>query len=247
MSNSAEVLKNIPSEELASEVDLESGSLPSLKTLGVVWSASVDEFVFQTRCVDDDQFTKRSFLRILATVFDPLGLVSPFIVVGRIILQDIWIGGFDWDDPIADPIAGRIRNWLSQFSDLSQVHIPRCLHLPEEVVHSELHVFSDASEAAYGSVVYYRVIYANGSISCRLVGSRMHVAPLDSVSIPRLELQGAVLGCQLVESVAKSLSMPMSCITLWTDSKNVLWWVLNRSRHFKTFVANRVAEIQRIV
>ena len=66
LSNSEEVLKGIPSEDRALEVDLERGNLPSLKTLGILWMAKEDLFTFKASAPDDDfQFTKRNFPRRL--------------------------------------------------------------------------------------------------------------------------------------------------------------------------------------
>ena len=64
------------------------------------------------------------------------------------------------------------------------------------------------------------------------------------MSIPRLELSAAVVGAHPGTSVAEMLSIPVMDICFWTDSMNVLWWVQNRSRQFKPFIANRVSEIQ---
>ena len=104
-----------------------------MKTLGVLWSSVTDEFSFKPRKPEDiTDFTKRTFLKLLATVFDPLGMATPVIVLGRQILQDIWIGGYDWDDPLLDSINARIKKWLQQLSDLSNVTVPRCLQEQRE-------------------------------------------------------------------------------------------------------------------
>ena len=106
-----------------------------------------------------------------------------------------------------------------------------------------VHVFVDASLEAYGAVVYVRVKYQDGSLSVRLVSSKTKVAPLQSVSVPRLELMGAVLGSRLATSISDALDMEKQSYTFWTDSANVLWWIRGYSRTFKSFVANRVGEI----
>jgi len=76
------------------------------------------------------------------------------------------------------------------------------------------------------------------------VASKTKVAPLQSMSIPCLELMGAILGKRLALSIASTLVINKSSLTFWTDSTSVLRWIKGHGRHFKPFVANRVGEIQ---
>ena len=113
-----------------------------------------------------------------------------------------------------------------------------------EVKSKSLHTFVDASGDAYGAVLYSRQEYMNGVTSVRLVSSKARVAPLSSMSIPRLELMGAVLCLRLAMSIADVLNIDKDLLEFWTDSMNVLWWLCRPSRDFKTFISNRVGEIQ---
>ena len=105
-------------------------------------------------------------------------------------------------------------------------------------------MFVDASQDAYGAVVYEKVEYQNGNPSIRLVASKTKVAPLQSISIPHLELMGAVLGNKLAETIVNALTISKDVITFWTDSTSVLWWIRGHNRRLKPFVSNRVGEIQ---
>ena len=107
-----------------------------------------------------------------------------------------------------------------------------------------LQTFVDASERAYGSVVYSRCTYEDGSISSNIIAAKTRVAPTTATSIPRLELSGAVIAIRLTSRIAKVLNVHMNDCIFWSDSFNVLWWVKGRSRKFKPFIANRVGEIQ---
>ena len=106
-----------------------------------------------------------------------------------------------------------------------------------------LHEFNDASEHAYGAVVYQKSEYQDGSSSVCLVASKSKVAPLQSISI-RLELMGAVLGTRLAQTIATVMKMEKNSITFWTDSACVLYWIREHSKKLKPFVANRISEIQ---
>lgn len=244
LSNSTEVLQHIPPEDRATELNLVLEDTPSIKTLGILWNAKEDEFTFKGNPPEDHRITKRSFLRKVATLFDPLGFLAPFTIRARTILQEMWTTGIDWDDDVPTSIEKKVRNWFSELKKLDSVRIPRCLKAEPLATSTTLHTFVDASNIAYGSVVYVRHVYQSGNISCRLVATKSRVAPLKAVSIPRLELAGAVLGLRLALSVAEALEISPRDVTFWSDSMDVLYWIRGRSRQFKPFVANRVGEIQ---
>ena len=106
------------------------------------------------------------------------------------------------------------------------------------------HVFSKSSEDAYGAIIYDRNVYEDGTVSVSFITSKYKVAPLNAHSIPRLELLDAILGLHLCQVVSKVLSdHVMKKYVFWCDSINVLYWVKNPSRKFKSFVANRIGEI----
>ena len=154
--------------------------------------------------------------------------------------------GLDWDDPLPLNISKKVTNWLKGLEILLSFQVPRRLQCPEEVSEIIFHVFNDASEKAYGSVIYQRSIYKSGKISTSLVMSKSKVAPLQAISIPRLELLSAVLGLRLARKLVNAFQLSMDVVTFWCGSINVLWWIRGRSRRFKPFVANRISEIQSI-
>ena len=202
LSNAPEVLQQIPTESRAKEIDLESGDLPSIKTLGLLWMAESDAFTFWLSVDSAEVTTKRQALRCVSRLFDPLGLVAPVVISGRILLQHIWLAGVDWDDSLLTELVKLFACWFEGLKHLSDVDVPRCLSLSGTIIKSQLHTFCDASQDAFGAVVYCRHEYASGEISVRLVAARARVAPLKSISIPRLELMGAIRGARLATSAA---------------------------------------------
>ena len=189
LSSEPEVLQAIPSSDCATEVDLDRGELPPFKTLRVLWCPMEDVFNFQVNQPTYKNSQKNvvsNFLRKKATLFDPLGLLSPYIVRANVLLQDMLASGVDWDEPVDEYLSARATQWLSELSSLPRLQIPRCLRASTPVEHMAIHIFVDASEEAYGAACY--------AVSCRLVASRSRVAPLQAISIPRLELMAAVAG-----------------------------------------------------
>ncbi|GFY73828.1 integrase catalytic domain-containing protein [Trichonephila inaurata madagascariensis] len=104
--------------------------------------------------------------------------------------------------------------------------------------------YSDASEAAYGAVVYMHCVKEDGSTTTKLIGSKSRVAPIKVISIPRLELSACLLLAQLVEKVRLSLQVHLAKIILHTDSTIAIAWINTPANQLKTFVGNRVSKIQ---
>lgn len=112
-----------------------------------------------------------------------------------------------------------------------------------DAVTVELHMFSDASERAYGACAYIQSINQAGLVQITLLTSRSKVAPLKCQSIPRLELCGALLAAQVSEKVLEAIKIAVK-VFFWTDSTCVLQWLKAVPITWTTFVANRVAKIQ---
>ncbi|XP_055543362.1 uncharacterized protein LOC129728911 [Wyeomyia smithii] len=104
-------------------------------------------------------------------------------------------------------------------------------------------LFSDASETAYG--VYVKSTNSSGQTKTALLTSRSKVAPPKQISIPRLELRGARSAAELYGKVSDSLRIDAR-IHFWVYSTTVLSWLQARPLTWTTFVANRVATIQRL-
>ena len=245
LSNSEEVLKVIPKDHCVANLDLEAQVLPVIKTLGISWESNSDQFTFVVHPSPDGfNWTKRSFLSRTSTFFDPLGLVSPFTIRARMILQAMWTAGLTWDQKLPVDLAKAASTWFRELPDLSGVKVPRSLKKSEQVIDSQLHIFTDASQEAYGAVAYLRHEYQSGSTTVRFVMSKAKVTPLKSISVPRLELMAAIVGLRIAETVGQTLSLPKDKWVFWSDSLDVLHWVRGHSRQFKPFVSNRVGEIQ---
>ncbi|CAB3981675.1 Hypothetical predicted protein [Paramuricea clavata] len=244
VSNRKEVLEDIPAKDCSSNVSLEKNELPTTKTLGIRWDAGDDEFLFDYSSLTDDfHYTKRNVLKKTASLFDPLGFLSPFIIKAKLYLQQAWLEALDWDDELPYKLKNQWKNWFNELHLLQEIKIPRCLKNSNLVTSVTLHSFSDASEKEYAAVVYARYEYEDKSVTTQLIASKTRLSPLKAISIPRLELMGALIGVRLTKQVSTALEIPVKDATFWVDSMNVLHWIHGRSRDYKPFVAHRVGEI----
>ena len=184
-------------------------------------------------------------LSIVASIFDPLGLISPILITGKVLFQDATRLKLSWDDRVPTDLESNWLSWIQGLSDLKRVEIPRCIK-PSKFDNSflELHHFSDASERAYGSCSYLRCVNKQGEVHVSLVASKGKVAPIKTLSIPRLELQAAVLSVRMDLMLKRELELELSQSYFWTDSEIVLQYIRNYSLRFQVFVANRVSEVQ---
>lgn len=244
-SNSSEFLQNLTDSDLYSEQfrNFEDGHDLSLKILGLLWLPKSDEFSFKTTSVDG-RCTKRSILSDIARIFDPLGLLSPVVFLAKYIMQLLWSSGVQWDDEVPGNIASEWLKLKSQLSSLSSLSIPR--RMIETFQEIQFHGFCDASERGYCAVVFCRVVNNNQDIVVRLCCAKSKVAPLRKLSIPRLELQSAVLLADVMSAVAQSLKElhQINKVFAWSDSTVALTWIKSCPSRWKTFVANRTASIQ---
>ncbi|KAK3102368.1 hypothetical protein FSP39_010852 [Pinctada imbricata] len=246
ISNNVNVIKSISPSERAADIedkDLSLERLPTERALGIKWCVKEDAFKFNND-VKDVSPTRRNMLSVVASLFDPLGLLAPFILIGKRILQEMCKSGVSWNDLLPSEKKPAWNDWMKDITNLSLVRIDRCLAPPHFMNSSvELHHFSDASFSGYGQCSYIR--FVNGdAVHCALLVGKARVAPLKVVTIPRLELTAAVLSVKVSMFLKSELSFTISKEYFWTDSKVVLGYINNDAKRFHVFVANRVQMVR---
>ncbi|XP_046803840.1 uncharacterized protein LOC124419256 [Lucilia cuprina] len=246
-SNDKTILVGFPPEHLVDEKLLVFVEASSSKTLGLQWNAHLDAFYFKVDPIAwRSKYTKREVLSTIAKLFDPVGWLGPVIVVAKMIMQRIWQDQINWDENLKVSTLAEWEKFVTSYHEVNSIQIPRWVHYePESSV--ELHVFSDASEKAYAGVIYVRVETPRGKIYSHLLTCKTKVAPIKSVTLPRLELCGAVLAADLLKAVLCEIDIPLNQVYCWTDSTIVLSWLKKDPCTWATFVANRVCKIQEIV
>ncbi|CAG9126253.1 unnamed protein product [Plutella xylostella] len=217
------------------------------KTLGLAWSNESDTLHFSTEFKKEEKkLTKRIILSSISKIFDPLGLLSPLITSAKILLQRLWLlGNIGWDDALPCDVVNSWEQFIFSLNMLGQLKIPRYA-FSTDGTRTELHIFTDASQVAYGASAFIRIICSDTSVIVKLLCSKGRVAPIKPISIPRLELNGAVMGARLYVKVKEALLCKFDSVTFWTDSTIVIGWLRMNPNQLKTFVQNRTAEIHEL-
>ena len=203
------------------------------RALGMLWALDSDSFTYKYQPVPAKKITRRSVLANVASEYDPMGLISPLILPARVMIQNSCKDGLSWDQELDQNMCDKWKIWDFEISKISSLSIPRCIHphtfMP---VKQEIHTFADASELGYGACSYVRSFDKNNTVHCSLMLGKTRVAPLKKrITIPRLELQAALLAAKQCISLKTELGMQCDSY-LWSDSKIVLGYINNDSKRF---------------
>ena len=226
ISNCSEFLNLLP------ESDIVRGSI--VKIFGIPWNYEEDYLQvsgFSSNQVDIPP-TKRGVLKILAKIFDPLGLVTPVTFFGKVFLQELWKEGISWDELLSDNLCVKWKEILHKLKFLSRLKIPKFVGYVEVAKQYSLLVFCDASIKAYATAIYLRIEEQN-SVNVNLMFSKMRLVSRGTnkkrlkkdITLPRLELFAVTIGIRATNFVASELKITSLKRVLWTDSTCVLHWL----------------------
>ena len=245
-SNNKKVLEKVNDNNNSSEpISFIHETEPTLKILGLIWFPDEDCFSYRIKIEQPLIFTKRRILSLVASLYDPLCFLAPTTILMKHFIQLLWKANVGWDDTIPSEIQ---KSWIQIIHELpllSKLRIPRFVCDNHPSTSYQLIGFADASSKAYCATIYIRIIQSD-KISVHLLTSKTRLAPVKTVSIPRLELCGVVLLAKLYKSLTffinrldKSVLNPI----FFTDSSVVLGWLNTLPCNLKVFVANRVSEV----
>lgn len=168
----------------------------------------------------------------MMSLVDPLGLAAPLTIQAKKILQETWRFVVDWDEELPNDMSTAWHKWIKDLEKLRHLSLSRCHPSYADAQQRQLHTFVDACETAYATAVYWRLIDAKGNVYISLAAAKARVAPLKLTSIPRLELQAAVLGCRLARTVIEEYDHKPDAKIYWSVSKTVLGWLVSRTTNF---------------
>ncbi|KRZ87371.1 hypothetical protein T08_15458, partial [Trichinella sp. T8] len=244
VSNSRNVIETWPMEERAFVVKELAGmgnsQLPKVKAVGVAWDCEQDSLTFACRRQGEKAKTLSEVLSILTSVFDPLGIVGPCVLKGKLIMQAIWQVHSDWIAPLSEEWEARWQQWAGDVKVVATVSIPRWYGL-DRGKPSTMHVFVDAATVGYGSVAYL----AQGMTTAFVAAKSRVVNPLMTTTVPRLELQAFIVGVRLTNTLLKELEnrLVIGRAVFWSDSLVVLYWINSDENRYLPFVYHLSATV----
>ena len=214
------------------------------KVLGYLYDPASDELrINNIEQVNITNVTKRIILSKISKTFDPLGLVTPVIVRGKILLRKLWQDKLDWDETIPITLSDEWENINSDLSNLSEIKFSRKVLDTETQSPNKLVLFCDASKKAYGFCVY-GVNDDGGITTSNLLFSKVKVAPIKTKSLPTLELLAIFLAFKCLSLILRVQSLSVGEVVLCSDSQVALSWIVSRNVKSKNiFASNRVKDI----
>jgi hypothetical protein len=240
LSSSQEVIDSLPQEQRAlKEFNFDLEEIPIQRALGLGWDVNEDCFVFRP-VVKNVPMTKRGIIAAVSSIFDPCGFVTPFTFRAKLLIQELWRASLGWDDAVPETLQNKWISWHQELPHISNFRIPR--YHGSNSDSRELHIFCDASEAGFAAVAHLRLL-DDDTILCSFLASKSHLAPIKgTLTIPKLELQGAVMAVRLFTLLKESIHFNEA--VFWTDALTVLRYINNEEKKWKIFVANRISEIR---
>ncbi|GFT71847.1 integrase catalytic domain-containing protein [Trichonephila clavipes] len=219
-SNESSVLESLPTELRSSSGSLHIEEDHLMKILGIIWNSKEDTFRINISPPNEVRPTKRQLLSTIAKIYDPLGFLSPTTIQLKILMQDIWKENVSWDDPVTDCIFESWTQFKNQMKHLADIQIPRYLAEDATAKRVLLIGFCDASQRAYAAVFYLRTELVTGKVHVSMITSKTRVAPVKSITLPRLELLAALLLSELYVVVLESLRKQMENLCCQSYLKN---------------------------
>lgn len=222
--NCAELIDEINADSSHDDQPLELNE-EDTSILGLNWQPNSDCFTFkiEEQWSADKIVTKRTVSSAVARIYDPNGYLAPIVITAKAFLQELWKVQSGRDDPLEQSLAERWREYYKSLSAINELKIPRWIQTTQGR-QIELIGFADASEIGYGAVVYVRCA-SDKFVWCNLLTAKTKVAPVKTVTIPRLELCAAELLSKLMKRVRKKCELEYVQFSCYSDSSITLNWI----------------------
>ncbi|XP_055714836.1 uncharacterized protein LOC129808954 [Phlebotomus papatasi] len=228
-------VKNEESQDLLPDVS---------KALGMYWHPETDLFSYKLTKNFANICSKRGVLSAIASLYDPLGLIGPVIIFGKLLLQEAWGAEIGWDEPLPTDILNRWNRYGEDLLGISELHVSRWVSSCDFPIAREIHIFCDSSSYAYGAVAYVVTLDRSQERFAKLVMAKSRIAPVQQITIPKLELCAALLGAHLLRKIKDA--MTFTDYYIWTDSTIVLGQIRSKRTKLDVFTSPRITEILKL-
>ena len=226
VSNNQHILNQLPETEVLHKkaVAEQHNRVSTHKALRILWNVKTD---------------------LLCSILDHLGIVSPCLIEPKLIIQELWKRKVDWDEDLPSDLKYQFQEWRSQLRYIPRIFISRYYGIETDTETTEFHFFADSSNQAYGVVVYLRS-KLNSDVKVSFVLGKSRLAPIKekSLTIPKLELQAALIAVRIKEKLVKEANAQVSKLYFWSDSKTVLKFIRNENTQFPTYLIHGISEIR---
>lgn len=184
-------------------------------------------------------------LSTINSIFDPLGFVAPVLLGGKILLHNALTKNIGWDELMSEDLLSEWEKWKVSLKDLESLERRFSTFPLKDAITKELHMYSDASKEAIGTVAYLKIYDSQGNSEHGFVMGKSKIAPSHGHTIPSLELCAAVLAVEVANFLVEHLDITVDKTRFYTDSMVVLGYINNETRRFYTYVSNRVDKIRK--
>jgi hypothetical protein len=191
--------------------------------------------------------TCRILWRVAQSQYDPLGLLSVYMVRWKLLMRKVTLkgGGGRWESPLDKEEEDEFRQLLRDLNELREIRFPRCVQpLEGQFMRPILMVFGDGSCEACCTLVYLQWEREDGTACCRLITGQTQVAPKGKITIPRMELVAVLNLVRLAKKTREALKIPLAGTRYFTDSSAVMGMLRTESSKFNEFVGARVSEVK---
>ena len=255
ISNDKNVMNAFPDSELAEPItEVSFGDKHLHRTLGLAWNLERDE-LFIMADIPSKPFTKRGLLSVVGSLYDPLGIVNPVTLRGKVLQRQIMKQSkgdhknvCEWDEELSTDYFEGWKDWKSSLSSLHELKLPRSYIYNgfHDIERRELHIFSDASEVAIAAVAYLKLISCTGQVNTSYLMSKSKLIPKTATSMPRAELCAAVEAAYLHRELVNELKIEFDESRMYTDSMVVLGYLNNTQKRFTNYVTRRIYTILKL-